>query len=240
MSLDALAKRILGVKLNKSWRIQCSNWEEEKLSTQQIEYAMNDALVAIQIFLRFVKEKAKQSSDSEDYSSGKEMLSSRDVYNPDEGQEAAGDVDKHHDSPTSEFAGNRSPKQEERSVVRTDYYETTVDLSKFESDEMAGYLSREEVISLISDPYFTQRAGLLCEGVIEMAFKGRKEVPSKKKSSTGNPCSTGKSNTSSINAATRKSPLYEECMLTAPDGSRLCSVKRDKADWYIDKGLGKV
>ena len=71
MSLDALAKKILGITLDKSWKIRCSNWEDEKLSTQQIEYAMNDALVASHIFLRLEKEKAKQSIDVDDFSPGK-------------------------------------------------------------------------------------------------------------------------------------------------------------------------
>ena len=311
MSLDALAKRILGVKLNKSWRIQCSNWEEEKLSTQQIEYAMNDALVASHIFLVLVKEKAKQSLDSDDCSPCKEMFKFRDVCKGDEGtnlacaitsechpdsnescltlkqsgenvelcltsQEAAACYSEHHDSPTSEFAENRNLNQEgkyqekiidenpkitcQRSAVKeerdlfpdsqicdktfqslasgADYYETTVDLSKFESDEMAGYLSRDEVINLIPHPYFTQRAGSLCQGVIDMAFKARK-----RKGLIDKHCdsfSQEKSRKPYKKGTTRKSPLYMNCMLTAPDGSRLCTLDHKKADWYIDRGLGKV
>ena len=434
MSLDALAKRILGVKLNKSWRIQCSNWEEEKLSTQQIEYAMNDALVASHIFLMLVKEKAKQSLDSDDCSPCKEMFKFRDVCKGDEGtnlacaitsechpdsnescltlkqsgenvklyltgreaaagfnehhdsptsefaqnrnlsqegnweaeelstqqikyamndalvashvllslakensvqstdlddlshgeknfrnvcnedeetrnqsfsitreyhpdknetglilkqsgenvelclssQEAAACYSEHHDSPTSEFAENRNLNQEgkyqekiddentkitcQRSVVKeecdlfpdsqicgktfqslasgADYYETTVDLSKFESDEMAGYLSRDKVIGLISDPYFTQRAGSLCQGVIDMSFKARKRKGLIDKDS--NSFGQEKSRKPYKKGTTRKSPLYMNCMLTAPDGSRLCTLDHKKADWYIDRGLGKV
>ena len=29
------------------------------------------------------------------------------------------------------------------------------------------------------------------------------------------------------------------CMLAAPDGSRLCTLDRKKADWYIEKGIGR-
>lgn len=199
MSLDALAKRILGVKLNKSSRIQCSNWEEERLSAQQIEYAMNDALVASHIFLMLVK-KARKSLDSEDFASSQEMFNFRDFCNEDEGT-------------------NQS------SSIRNECYR--VDLSKFETDEMAGYLSSDEVIGIISDPHFTQRAGLLCQDVIDVAFKGNALRPAK-------------SNKSSKKGTTRKSPLYMNCMLTAPDGSRLCGVNLEKADWYINKGLGKV
>lgn len=60
MSLDALAKRVLGVTMDKSWRIRCSNWEAQQFNTCQIEYAMNDALVASHIFLRLVKSKGEE------------------------------------------------------------------------------------------------------------------------------------------------------------------------------------
>ena len=294
MSLDALAKRILGVKLNKSWRIQCSNWEEEKLSVQQIEYAMNDALVASHIFLMLVK-KARKSLDSEYFASSQEMFNFRDVCNRDEGtnqssaitgkchpgssetcltleksgenaelyltgQEAAAGYNEHHDSRTPEFAENRNLNQEGKYQEKlddenttdsqicdtsspslasgADYYETTVDLSNFECDEMAGYLSRDEVISLISDPYFAQRAGSLCQGVIDVAFKARKRKGLIDKDS--NSLSPEKSRKPYKKGTTRKSPLYMNCMLTAPDGSRLCTLDHKKADWYIARGLGKV
>ena len=63
MSLDALAKKILGVRMDKSWRIRCSNcsWEAVEFSIPQIEYAMNDALVASHIFLRLVNIKTKHN-----------------------------------------------------------------------------------------------------------------------------------------------------------------------------------
>ncbi|XP_067051206.1 exonuclease 3'-5' domain-containing protein 2-like [Acropora muricata] len=48
--LNSLAEKILGVKMDKSWRISSSDWEADKFTTRQIEYAMNDALVASHIF----------------------------------------------------------------------------------------------------------------------------------------------------------------------------------------------
>ena len=303
MSLDALAKRILRVKLNKSLIIRCGNWEEEKLSPQQVEYAMNDALVASHIFLVLVKEKARKSLDSEDFASGQEMFNFGDVCNRDEGtnqssaitgkchpgssetcltleksgenaelyltgQEAAAGYNEHHDSRTSEFAENRNLNQEgkyqeklddentkitcERSVGKgdhdlssdsqicdtsspslasgADYYETTVDLSNFECDEMAGYLSRDEVISLISDPYFTQRAGLLYKDVINKPFKARKRKVDKD--------SNSKSHYPPKNGTAKNSPLSIADMSAAQDG--LCSQNGKKVDCYINKVLVKV
>lgn len=36
----------------------------------------------------------------------------------------------------------------------------------------------------------------------------------------------------------RKSPLYDNCFLHAPDGQPLCTCDRKKAQWYLDKGIG--
>ncbi|XP_069773249.1 exonuclease 3'-5' domain-containing protein 2 isoform X3 [Narcine bancroftii] len=38
----------------------------------------------------------------------------------------------------------------------------------------------------------------------------------------------------------RKSPLYDNCFLHAPDGQPLCTCDRKKAQWYIDKGIGEL
>ena len=38
--------------------------------------------------------------------------------------------------------------------------------------------------------------------------------------------------------STRKSPLYHNCMLEAPDGQLLCTCDTKKAKWYIAKGIG--
>uniref|UniRef100_L7M0H0 Putative 3-5 exonuclease n=1 Tax=Rhipicephalus pulchellus TaxID=72859 RepID=L7M0H0_RHIPC len=39
---------------------------------------------------------------------------------------------------------------------------------------------------------------------------------------------------------TRKTPLYDNCMLLAPDGEPLSSCNYKKVQWYVDKGLGRV
>lgn len=36
----------------------------------------------------------------------------------------------------------------------------------------------------------------------------------------------------------RKSPLYDNCFLHAPDGQPLCTCDKKKAKWYLDKGIG--
>ncbi|XP_028410872.1 exonuclease 3'-5' domain-containing protein 2-like isoform X2 [Dendronephthya gigantea] len=60
MSLSALSQQILGVTMDKDWRIRCSNWEAPQLSERQIEYAANDAIIAIQIFFKLAASKLKE------------------------------------------------------------------------------------------------------------------------------------------------------------------------------------
>lgn len=48
--LASLAKQLLAVILDKSWRIRCSDWEAETLTERQVKYAAADAHVAIKIF----------------------------------------------------------------------------------------------------------------------------------------------------------------------------------------------
>ncbi|MGH0114473.1 UNVERIFIED_CONTAM: hypothetical protein FKN15_018792 [Acipenser sinensis] len=38
----------------------------------------------------------------------------------------------------------------------------------------------------------------------------------------------------------RKSPLYDNCFLHAPDGQPLCTCDKKKAKWYLDKGIGEL
>ncbi|KAM6202086.1 exonuclease 3'-5' domain-containing protein 2 [Rhynchocyon petersi] len=43
-----------------------------------------------------------------------------------------------------------------------------------------------------------------------------------------------------VGCSARKSPLYDNCFLHAPDGQPLCTCDRRKAQWYLDKGIGEL
>lgn len=317
MSLDALAKRILGVTMDKSWRIRCSNWEAEQFDRRQIEYAMNDALVASHIFLRLAKAKVEKRkvlrtacisedsrSDEKNASghlgagliqdqTGTKLPSDNSLGNSitDRCYPTSFEEEPHitHSRRTMDsiefgvtedeekFIENRSHEnknkvnflnkiatssavQDSRSQtcdkvlrnagncnghdfdVECEVYNIIADLSKWESehDGKEGYLVREEVVDLLQDSFFCQRASSLCKGVIDLGFKDKKgpvmaiEKDNKKEDPVEildrKPYKRG---------TIRKSPLYMNCMLAAPDGSRLCTLDRKKADWYIEKGIGR-
>ncbi|XP_062325092.1 exonuclease 3'-5' domain-containing protein 2 isoform X1 [Osmerus eperlanus] len=43
-----------------------------------------------------------------------------------------------------------------------------------------------------------------------------------------------------VGYSARKSPLYDNCFLHAPDGQPLCTCDKKKAKWYLDKGIGEL
>lgn len=51
--LAKMSEDYLNVKLEKNWRIRCSDWEAPTLSKMQTDYAANDAHVAIELFKYF-------------------------------------------------------------------------------------------------------------------------------------------------------------------------------------------
>lgn len=40
--------------------------------------------------------------------------------------------------------------------------------------------------------------------------------------------------------ATRAKPLYDNCLMQAPDGELLCTCDRKKAEWYVIKELAEI
>lgn len=59
--LSKLSEEHLHVILNKEWRIRCSDWEANKLSPAQTDYAAKDAHVAIELFKVFARKLKKKS-----------------------------------------------------------------------------------------------------------------------------------------------------------------------------------
>ncbi|XP_041827754.1 exonuclease 3'-5' domain-containing protein 2 isoform X2 [Melanotaenia boesemani] len=66
--------------------------------------------------------------------------------------------------------------------------------------------------------------------VNESPESGDQQVPDPRKNNKRKPLGVGYS--------ARKSPLYDNCFLYAPDGQPLCTCDKKKAKWYLDKGIG--
>ncbi|KAM3670171.1 exonuclease 3'-5' domain-containing protein 2 isoform 2-T8 [Ammospiza maritima maritima] len=102
-----------------------------------------------------------------------------------------------------------------------------------------------------------------CQGLVDIPFRGRKSGSTGEKSGEGRSPQKTKNRKSCMNSqpsgnqqmrdprrqkrkplgvgySARKSPLYDNCFLHAPDGQPLCTCDRKKAQWYLDKGIGEL
>ncbi|XP_077295097.1 exonuclease 3'-5' domain-containing protein 2-like [Arctopsyche grandis] len=59
--LSSLAAKHLNVKMDKDWRIRCSDWESNALSNRQMKYAADDAHVGVELFKVFIYKILRQN-----------------------------------------------------------------------------------------------------------------------------------------------------------------------------------
>ncbi|XP_064316110.1 exonuclease 3'-5' domain-containing protein 2 isoform X1 [Phalacrocorax carbo] len=103
-----------------------------------------------------------------------------------------------------------------------------------------------------------------CRGLVDVPFRGRRSGNAgEEKSGEGHSPQKTRNRRSSMNGqlsgsqqvrdprrqkrkplgvgySARKSPLYDNCFLHAPDGQPLCTCDRKKAQWYLDKRIGEL
>ncbi|XP_055721590.1 exonuclease 3'-5' domain-containing protein 2 isoform X1 [Salvelinus fontinalis] len=75
-----------------------------------------------------------------------------------------------------------------------------------------------------------RRRRKLQQSVFESPESEDQQVPDPRRNNKRKPLGVGYS--------ARKSPLYDNCFLHAPDGQPLCTCDKKKAKWYLDKGIG--
>ncbi|XP_028677278.1 exonuclease 3'-5' domain-containing protein 2 isoform X1 [Erpetoichthys calabaricus] len=106
----------------------------------------------------------------------------------------------------------------------------------------------------------TQQLLAKCQGLIDIPFKLRvsegeneddsfseKKKRSKRLGCEGKQCldqvadpRKNKRKPLGVGFSARKSPLYDNCFLHAPDGQPLCTCDKKKARWYLEKGIGEL
>eukprot|EP00088_Acartia_fossae_P022853 TRINITY_DN2395_c0_g1_i1.p1 TRINITY_DN2395_c0_g1~~TRINITY_DN2395_c0_g1_i1.p1 ORF type:complete len:602 (+),score=79.45 TRINITY_DN2395_c0_g1_i1:69-1874(+) len=159
LGLKSLAFHYLNVHLNKDWRLSSGNWEANVLSQEQIDYAANDALVAVNILWSLVISQL------------------------------------HHN------------------------FFSTIDSYRMSHKDFLSAL--QEIVDPFVDIRFTS--------------KEWKKPPQKGKDHV-----SSRLNVKARGNAVRKSPLYHNCQLQAPDGQILCTCDIKKAEWYVKKGIGEI
>lgn len=153
--LQALSSYLLAVRPEKSWRIRCSDWEVCDLTEKQINYAAEDALLSVEIFIQLVRLRL-------------------------------------------------SPAR----------------FQPFWFEKL-----RDNTIEM-------------CHDAIDMPFRNRRCPPSPEKHAELHKTVSSKKLGIFRSYRIRKTPLYDNCVLQAPDGEPLCTCDYKKARWYMDKGLG--
>ena len=330
MSLSALSQQILGITMDKDWKIRCSDWEAPKLSERQIEYAANDAIVAVQIFFKLTTSKLKEresrieaskkqsvedfvsETDSMDASSDMEndfsfspcqtaecsentdMSNFKEVESKNTpNKKATTDVVTESCSNTQSSNVNSDqtitptrscPKQQdfvdnsnENSViseegilsslvtkfktsfgsvlgVQSEPIGTHKELSsKHKTKTYAQYESFKTLVlneDLFSSPEFWSCVTPLCHGIVDVPYKikakhkgGGKAGSSEKgkpgSSEKGKPGLSAQASNKVSGLKPRRAPLYQNCVIEAPDGDMLSTCDKKKADWYLSRNLGK-
>ncbi|XP_061843612.2 exonuclease 3'-5' domain-containing protein 2 [Nerophis lumbriciformis] len=95
-----------------------------------------------------------------------------------------------------------------------------------------------------------------CQGLLDVPFRGRRggdnndgggerrqrkrslKSPESGDQQVPDPRRNNKRKPLGVGYSARRSPLYDNCFLHAPDGQPLCTCDKKKAKWYLDKGIG--
>ncbi|XP_018420590.1 PREDICTED: exonuclease 3'-5' domain-containing protein 2 isoform X2 [Nanorana parkeri] len=120
---------------------------------------------------------------------------------------------------------------------------------------VAVFLQLLGFFSINSSPIWASFLGK-CQGLIDVPFKGKgiangdvNGASRQKKEGMGEQSSQNtqgrdpqrnRKKPLGVGYSVRKSPLYDNCFLHAPDGQPLCTCDRKKAQWYLDKGIGDL
>ncbi|TRZ02659.1 hypothetical protein DNTS_024395, partial [Danionella cerebrum] len=113
-----------------------------------------------------------------------------------------------------------------------------------------------ECPQLSDAPYAFAQLVSCCHGLVDVPFRGRCGEPEEaerrrksRKSIVDSPESgdqqvpdprRNRRKPLGVGYSARKSPLYDNCFLHAPDGQPLCTCDKKKARWYLEKGIGEL
>ncbi|XP_019618501.1 PREDICTED: exonuclease 3'-5' domain-containing protein 2-like [Branchiostoma belcheri] len=201
LGLQALAERVLGVNMEKSRTVRCSDWEAQELSQEQITYAANDALVSVDIFTTFLKWKLQQNASNNDQGRFPTTADMRTAVKA----MCQGLVDVPF---SGSYKGGRKRNGRNNKVQH-------LNGGPFHNEDMGTPQNHGE------------EEGLSCNGEADLdAIQNHKDRAPAARRVKG--------------YTVRRSPLYHNCQLRAPDGTLLCTIDRKKVQWYLQKDLGEL
>lgn len=82
----------------------------------------------------------------------------------------------------------------------------------------------------------------LCHGIVDVPYKMKAKHKGEGKTQTnekGKPGLSTQANNKMSGLKPRRVPLYQNCVIEAPDGEMLSTCDKRKAEWYLSRDLGK-
>ena len=287
MSLSALSQQILGIALDKDWRIRCSDWEAESLSERQVQYAADDAIVAVKIFIMLAISKlnekeercnAARSGNALDEISGSSTIhfqpsAADELSETDNKQSMASIIEDEHDNDleTQQLESSTDSKElilhEAVTPERTEGPSILSGLLSKLDDLSLGYVfgvqgdptvcshrklklypqypsfkNVEMTDELLASSELWGCFSSLCQGIVDVPFKTKSKQKVRNETSH---VAGGKAVSSPAHARIklsglkpRRAPLYQNCVIEAPDGEMLSTCDKKKASWYLSRDLG--
>ncbi|XP_061405975.1 exonuclease 3'-5' domain-containing protein 2 [Lethenteron reissneri] len=229
LGLKALALAELGLEMEKSAEQQQSDWEAPELSEAQVKYAAHDAQVSVRLFLSLLGRSLQapasdtlgRSDEEEDCSGASTSVTSVDSGCGSELASPAGVTGECWARLLSRCAGLVDVPFKKLNVetvgrlhVRSSSNDST-ESGDAESVPAENGLSGGGAGSCSS-------SSENIHGDNSLAVIG---IPKVKKEGFFSP---------------RKSPLYDNCLLKAPDGQPLSTCDRKKAQWYLNRGIAEL
>ena len=95
---------------------------------------------------------------------------------------------------------------------------------------------------LLSSPEFWSSIAPLCHGIVDVPYKMKSKQKAGGKTQSNEKGKPGLSSQAANKVSAlkpRRAPLYQNCVLEAPDGEMLSTCDKRKAEWYLSRDLGK-
>ena len=308
MSLSALSQQIIGETMDKDWKIRCSNWEVPHLSERQIEYAANDAIVAVRVFFKLAASKLRereirveagktnqsedvdvqgvdlcldnQNSQSNDKNCDNKCTTAEDSENiapchdnpikavvastnDSNIQSSAQNGIPTNDSGISQNIADKSDSNDHPAISEEGIISSFVTKIKNSFGSVLGLQEASQELNpvqrktkiytqyesfktlelnenLFSLPEFWSSITPLCHGIVDMPYKvNAKHKGGGKTNEKGKPGLSTQAANKMSGLKPRRAPLYQNCVIEAPDGEMLSTCDKRKADWYLSRDLGE-
>ncbi|GAX75718.1 hypothetical protein CEUSTIGMA_g3161.t1 [Chlamydomonas eustigma] len=253
-SLQALVQQMLGVHLDKS--CQCSSWQDLVLTQKQLEYAARDSWYSREIAVTLHRIATAESASSTPCITSHISASPSSILHHKTpllvtSTRAIPPVNKHLNS-TRAIPSVSKQLNSTRAIPPVSKQLNSEPASKVvnlkpavieaQAPEASGEMQSVDTgVANTTSSEFSRvfQAFLdLPQGSTSTRLPSGSMSPGCQLTSTANgqmPALAKKLNPNSI--PTRKSELYENCRLLAPDGNVLCTCGLKKLSWYLDRGL---